>query len=598
MAEVIESRCNPLDFTGFTVLTKLHDRLGLRTNPQIFFASVGFIILFTASFIAFPHVMQEVFGATSNFLIRYLGWFYVLGNAIFFIFLMYMAMSRFGRVKLGPDDSEPEYSGIAWFGMLFAAGVGAVLLFWGAAEPISHYAQPPYQGVEPLSDQAAQDALAIANFHIGLFMWVILVVPGLAFGYFTYKRKLPPRVSSIFQPVLGEGIHGPMGKLIDIISIIATVFGIGVSVGLGALQINSGLHIVYGVPLGGWIQAGIIALITAAGVTSVLAGMDSGIKRLSYINILMAVALLIFILMTGATRTALMGTIESAGQFATKLPEMMFFNDTFQDTGWIGSWTVFYWAWTVSWAPFVGLFIARISQGRTIRQFVIGVLAAPSAFVMVWVGIFGMNAFDIERHQNGTLVEKVVEQGDIPAALFEFLGHFPLFGFIAPFTLIVITIFFITSIDSAALVMDSIANGHEDESPRKQSVFWAVSIGVVCATILVTTGDNGLEILQSVIIVIGFPVFLIGYMEMYMLLRALREDAGELPPLRTRQWKQVIPMEEYRRRAREDFSQISDVVVRPEYEEGTEPEHESLVPQTGQISAVKKQEGKEKSSSE
>lgn len=165
---------------------------------------------------------------------------------------------------------------------------------------------------------------------------------------------------------------------------------------------------------------------------------------------------------------------------------------------------------------------------------------------------------------NGTLVEKVVEQGDIPAALFEFLGHFPLFGFIAPFTLIVITIFFITSIDSAALVMDSIANGHEDESPRRQSVFWAVSIGVVCATILVTTGDNGLEILQSVIIVIGFPVFLIGYMEMYMLLRALREDAGELPPLRTRQWKQVIPMEEYRRRAREDFSQISDVVVRPE----------------------------------
>lgn len=568
------------------MLNKLHDRLGLRTNPVIFFSSALFIIVFTLLMMIFPTAMSDGIGVISDFIITYLGWVYTLGIAIFFFFLIYMAMSRFGRIKIGDDDAEPEYSGIAWFGMLFAAGVGAVLLFWGAAEPITHYANPPYDGVEPQSDHAALEALAIANWHIGLGVWIILTIPALAFGYFTYKRKLPPRVSSIFQPLLGDRIHGPIGKTIDSVAIVSTVFGIAVSVGLGALQINSGMGIMYGVPLGGWIQAAIVAVITAAGITSVLMGMDKGVKRLSYINILLAISLMIFILMTGATRFVTLGTIESAGYFLQKLPVMMLFNDAFADTGWIGSWTVFYWAWTVTWAPFVGLFIAKISQGRTIRQFVVGVLAAPTTFTLMWVGVFGLSAFNIERNENGTLVQTVVEEGDIPAALFEFLGHFPLYQLVAAVTLVVITIFFITSIDSAALVMDAIANGHEDPAPKKQGIFWAASIGVVSASILVAAGDNGLTALQNVIIVIGFPVWLIGFMQMWMLVRALREDAGELPPMRTRQWKQVIPIEEYHRRAQEDFSSIEEVTIRPEYELGTEPEFEGLVPNTGQIPVV------------
>lgn len=568
------------------MLNKLHDRLGLRTNPVIFFSSALFIIVFTLLMMAFPTAMSDGIGVISDFIITYLGWVYTLGIAIFFFFLIYMAMSRFGRVKIGDDDAEPEYSGLAWFGMLFAAGVGAVLLFWGAAEPITHYANPPYDGVEPQSDHAALEALAIANWHIGLGVWIILTIPALAFGYFTYKRKLPPRVSSIFQPLLGERIHGPIGKTIDSVAIVSTVFGIAVSVGLGALQINSGMGIMYGVPLGGWIQAAIVAVITAAGITSVLMGMDKGVKRLSYINILLTIALMLFVLMTGATRFVTLGTIESAGYFLQKLPVMMLFNDAFADTGWIGSWTVFYWAWTVTWAPFVGLFIAKISQGRTIRQFVVGVLAAPTTFTLVWVGVFGLSAFNIERNENGTLVQTVVGEGDIPAALFEFLGHFPLYQLVAAVTLVVITIFFITSIDSAALVMDAIANGHEDPAPKKQGIFWAASIGLVSASILVAAGDNGLTALQNVIIVIGFPVWLIGFMQMWMLVRALREDAGELPPMRTRQWKQVIPIEEYHRRAQEDFSSIEEVTIRPEYEPGTEPEFEGLVPNTGQIPVV------------
>lgn len=568
------------------MLTKLHNLLGLRTSPAIFFSSAFFIVLFTALMAAFPTTMSDGFGAVSGFIIKYLGWVYTLGIAIFFFFLVYMAMSRFGRIKIGDDDAEPAYSGLAWFGMLFAAGVGAVLLFWGAAEPITHYAKPPYDGVAPQSDHAALDALAIANWHIGLGVWIILTVPALAFGYFTYKRKLPPRVSSIFQPLLGERIHGPIGKFIDSIAIISTVFGIAVSVGMGALQINSGMGIMYGVPLGGFIQAGIVAIITAAGITSVLMGMDKGVKRLSYINILLAIALMIFILMTGATRFVTLGTVESAGYFLQKLPVMMLFNDTFADTGWIGNWTVFYWAWTVTWAPFVGLFIAKISQGRTIRQFVVGVLSAPTAFTLIWVGVFGLSAFNIERNENGTLVQTVVDEGDIPAALFEFLSHFPFFPVVAAVTLLVITIFFITSIDSAALVMDAIANGHEDPAPKRQGVFWAASIGLVSASILVAAGDNGLTALQNVIVVIGFPVWLIGFMQIWMLVRALREDAGELPPMKTRQWKQVLPVEEYHRRAQEDFSSIDEVTIRPEYELGSEPEYEGLVPNTGQIPVI------------
>lgn len=548
--------------------------------------SAGFILVFTILMAAFPDAVGGIVSNMSSFIIKYLGWFYILGVALFFIFLIYLAMSRFGRVKIGDDDATPEYSGLAWFGMMFAAGVGAVLLFWGAAEPITHFANPPYEGVEPQSHEAMLDALSIANWHIGLGVWIILLVPGLAFGYFTYKRKLPPRVSSVFQPLLGERIHGPIGKVIDAISIISTVFGIAVSVGLGALQINSGVHIMYGVPVGGWIQAVIIAVITAGGVTSVLAGMDKGVKMISYVNILLAIALMIFIFMTGASRFILNGTIEYAGYFFQKLPVMMFFNDTFNDSGWIGSWTVFYWAWTITWAPFVGLFVAKISQGRTIRQFIIAALAGPSLFTMVWIGVFGLAAFDIETNKGGHLIQKVVEDGDIPAALFEFLGHFPAYQLVAAVTLVVITLFFVTSIDSAALVMDSMANGHEDPAPKKQGAFWAIAIGLVCASIVVFSGEDGLDVLQSVIIVVGLPVFIMGYFQMWMIVRALKEDAGELPPMKTRQWKQVLPMEEYHRRAQEDFSSVEDVVMRPEYEIGTEPEFESLIPNTGQIPVV------------
>lgn len=564
------------------MLNKLHDRLGLRTGAAIFFSSALIIILFTVAMGMFPTQVQGAFGAVATWLRYEVGWFFTFSVTAMVIFAVLLAISRYGRVKLGDDDAEPEYSGLVWFGMLFAAGVGAVLMFWGVAEPMNHYANPPMYGVEPQSDEAAVDAMSIANYHFGIHMWGIFVVPGLAFAYFTYKRKLPPRVSSAFQPLLGDRIHGPIGKAIDVLAIVATVFGLSVSVGLGALQINSGLTYVYGIPMSGWIQALIIAVITAIGLASVMAGMDKGVKRLSYLNIILAVALLLFVFMFGASMLTARGIVESAGAYFADLPVLAFFNDTFGGGTWSGDWTVFYWAWTVTWAPFVGLFVAKISRGRTIREFVVGVIGVPSAFVLIWMGIYGFNAITIDRapETEGTLTQTIVTDGNVEAALFQFLQNFPFFGFTAVLALVIITIFFITSIDSGALVMDSMASGHEDEGPKRQRVFWSLSVGAVCTAIIATSGEGGLGALQEVIIVIGAPVMLMTFLQASSLLQALREDAGTAKPLRTRQWKKVLPKEEYHRRAQEDAASVEDYVIRPEYEVGTEPEHDTHQPRT------------------
>lgn len=568
------------------MLHKLHDRLGLRTSPTIFFPAAGFILIFAVLTVLFPEAMIGSFGKISDWIMTYLGWFYILGTVLFGLFLIYVCFSRFGRIKLGPDDATPEHSNLAWFGMTFAAGVGAVLMFWGAAEPITHYANPPYPGVEPQTTEAAINALGISYFHIGLGVWILLTVPALGFGYFTYKRQLPPRVSSSFQPLLGDGIHGPWGRAIDVLSLISSVFGIAVSVGLGALQLNAGTNAMYGLPISGPVQAGIIALITAVALVSVMSGMDKGIKRISTFNIVLAIAFLLYILMTGASMFVMRGLVESTGNFVSMLPRMSTFNDTFDNTGWVGSWPVFYWAWTICWAPFVGMFLAKISKGRTIREFVVGVVVLPVILTIIWVGTFGLNAFHIEQHGEGGLVKTIVEDGDIPAAMFQFLGNFPLLPVTAVVAIILIFTFFVTSIDSASIVMDEMANGHEDPAPRRQRVWWTVAIGLIAASILLFAGEVGLDALQNVIIIIGLPVFLLTFVQAWMILSAFREDAGELPPMRTRQWKRVLPMEEYHRRAAEDYEAIQEYSIRPEYDETTAPEFESRIPNTSQIRKV------------
>lgn len=552
------------------MLTRLHDLLRLRTSPPIFFSSAAVIILFVIATIVFTEPLDAAVSAASDWLYTNLGWFYILGVTLFLLFLIVIAIGRFGRVTLGPDDEKPEHSGPAWFAMLFAAGIGSILMFWGVAEPISHFGEPPRGpslGIEAESSAAAADAMNFTLYHFTLHTWTIFTLPALCFAYFIHKRNLPPRVSSIFQPILGERIHGPIGKFIDVVAIIGTVFGVAVSLGLGALQINSGINRVFGISESALWQLIIIGVVGGVAMISVALGLDRGIKRLSNFNIWMAVALLVFILVTGSTLFVLQGTIESVGSYLMNLPELALWNDNYADTGWQSSWTVFYWAWTISWSPFVGIFIARISKGRTIRQFVAGVLGVPAGFSVLWFGIFGHSAFDIELHGDGGLVDSVVEQEDIPGALFAFLEHYPATTFISVVAIILVIIFFITSVDSAALVTDTMANGHEDFNPLGQRIFWAVAMAVITATLLVLSGSGGLEALEQFVVLVGLPFFVMGYFQMYALYRALREDASELPPMRTRSWKKVLPPEEHERRQDEDDHDNGDAVVEPEAED-------------------------------
>ncbi len=559
----------PSDEETSTVLTRLHDALRLRTSPTIFFGSAAIILAFVIATIAFTEPMGAATDSASQWLMTNLGWFYILGVTVFLAFLIFIAAGRFGRVKLGPDDEPPEHSGTAWFAMLFAAGIGSILMFWGVAEPISHFGDPPRAtelGLEAGTWAAARDAMNFTYYHFTLHTWAIFTLPALCFAYFIHKRNLPPRVSSIFQPLLGEGIHGPIGKIIDIIAIIGTIFGVAVSVGLGTLQINGGLNQLFGIPENAVWNLVIIGVVSGLALISVSLGLEKGIKVLSNLNIVMAVLLLLFVLVAGgSTLFVIKGTLESFGNYLVALPELALWNDTQADSGWQNTWTVFYWAWTITWSPFVGIFIARISRGRTIRQFVSGVLAVPAGFSVIWFGIFGYASFDIELRGEGGLVDRVVGDGDIPGALFAFLDNYPAAFFVSVIAIIVVVIFFVTSVDSAALVTDSMANGHEDYNPLGQRIFWGVAIGLITATLLVFSGEDGLTALQSTIILVGLPFFIMGWFQMYALLRALKEDAGELPQIRTREWAQVLPPEEYERREEDEEYDTDDYVVEPTY---------------------------------
>lgn len=514
-------------------LDRLQRRLGLKTDSVIFFASTAITLIFVVTAILFTDEVDSVFSAASDWLKSNLGWFYILGVTSFLIFLLWVALSRYGHVRLGGQDSRPEYSNGAWFGMLFAAGIGTILMFWGVAEPISHYAEPPQVGVDPQSVESAEMAMSFSLYHFGLHTWTIFCLPALAFAYFVHRRGLPFRVSSILQPILGDRIYGPLGKFVDVLAVIGTLFGVAVSIGLGTMQINSGLTDLFDVPENRLVQILIITVVTAIATTSVVAGMDKGIKRLSNFNIIIAIALMLFVFLAGSTLFLARGIIETTGTYLSTLVPLSFWNDTFANSGWQGSWTVFYWAWTITWSPFVGIFIARISKGRTIRQFVLGVLLLPTAFTIVWFSVFGLSSIKLQMDGKADIVDEVVAQDDVPGALFAFLENFPLSTFVAAVSIFIVVIFFTTSSDSASLVIDMLCVGtDEHSSPTRQRVFWAVTEGVVAGTLIAATGTGGLDALEQVITVVGLPFFVLAFFMAYSLLKALKEDFPQLggPP--------------------------------------------------------------------
>ncbi len=517
----------------------LAERLRLNTDPTIFFVSAGCMIIFVIALAVAPETIGDAFAAARSWIVRRLGWFFILGVNIWLGFLLFAAFSSYGHIRLGGPKARPEYNSLSWFTMLFAGGIGTVLMFWGVAEPISHFSSPPIAGVEPYSEEAANWAISIAIYHLGLHTWTIFALPGLAFAYFIYRYNLPVRVSSVFWPLLGERIYGPIGKTIDIFGILGTLFGVAVSLGLGTSQIGAGLEALFGWPDGVPLRLAILAVLTVVAVSSIVAGLDSGVKLLSNINIGMAVALLIFVLLTGSTLFLLRGIVQTFGLYFANLPRLAFWNDMMAsylpDTdgwGWQGSWTVFYWAWTVTWSPFIGLFVARISYGRTIREFVLGVLFAPSLFTLVWFAIFGWSAMAIDgigdamRTQMGGEAGRISEavSNSVPLAMFAFFESFPATQLVQGFGVVIVAIFFATSSDSASLVVDMLCSGSPDPGPVHQRVFWGVSEGLVAAILMIMAGDQALNALQQVITVVGLPIFIMVSMMVVSMIVAFRNE--------------------------------------------------------------------------
>lgn len=492
-----------------------------NVNPNVFLSTVIIIAIFIAIVVIAPSSFEFLTQQLKQWITDSFSWFYVLSVAVFLILLIYIACSASGKIKLGPDHSQPEYSNGSWFAMLFTAGMGIGLMFFGVAEPVMHYVSPP--SGDPESVDAAQQALRITFFHWGLHAWAIYAVVGLALAYFAYRHNLPLKTRSALYPIIGKKIYGPWGDSIDTFATIGTVFGVATSLGFGVTQINSGLHYLFGIEQSSNVQVILIIFVSALASMSVFLGLDKGVKRLSELNLILALVLLAFVFIAGPSIYLLQTTIQNMGSYMSNLFGMTFNLYAYQPNGWIGGWTIMYWAWWISWSPFVGMFIARVSRGRTIREFIVGVLLIPTGFTIIWMGFLGNAAlFNIMQEHNVSLIHAV--QSDSSVALFEFLNHLPFSGVMSLLATVLVMLFFVTSADSGALVTDYLTAKTEN-SPTWQRLFWTVLMAAL-AIILLLVG--GLSALQSSIIMSALPFTFIMLLMSWGLLKALKLDVTKM----------------------------------------------------------------------
>ncbi len=481
-------------------------------------------------FLVYGAVDGEGFGETGGSILGWIttnfGWFFVLTSGGFVVFSAFLAVSRYGNIKLGPDDSVPEFSTFSWVSMMFATGMGIGLMFYGVAEPLTHLNTPPLGLAEPGSDEAAHLAMEYTFFHWGFHPWSMYAVIGLTIAYFAYRKGSGNLISAAFRPLLGDRVDGAAGKGIDTLAVLATLFGSATSLGLGALQITGGLSDVFsGREYGTAAAVAVIAVLTLCFVVSAVSGIDRGIKWLSNANAVAAALLALFLFVVGPTVFILSTFTESIGGYLTHLPTMSFRTGVFGGGEWLNGWTIFYWAWWVSWTPFVGMFIARISKGRTIRQFVVFVIAIPSLVSFVWFSILGGAAFDLQLTK-GEDMKALVDSG-LETTLFGTLRAYPLATVTVVLAVFLIAIFFVTGADSASIVMGMLSQGGDEEPRRSLVVFWGVATGAVATVLLVTGGEDGLGALQTGVIIIGFPFLMVLIALCVSLWKALRQETFE-----------------------------------------------------------------------
>lgn len=496
-------------------------RFGFDLNPQVTFSSLAILFLFIALTLLFPEGAHNFFDYLLEVITNYTGWFLILTANVFVFAAAYFAFSRYGSVVIGGKDAKPEFTRWAWYAMLLAAGMGIGLLFWSVAEPVLHLGEPSpmFHSVEPNTPQAARAAMATTFFHWGLHPWAIYAIVGLGVAFFSYNKGLPLTIRSLFYPLIGNKIYGLMGYLIDILAVLATLTGLATSLGFGVAQVNAGLNHLFGLSISTTTQVLLIIGITGIATISVILGLSGGVKRLSEINMALAGVFLVFILIAGPTVYILSGFTENIGFYIANFMEMSFFTEAFNNSNWQGLWTIFYWSWWISWSPFVGMFIARISRGRSVREFIFGVVFVPTIISFFFMSVFGGAA--IYQQLTGISNITSIVSVDESLALFSLVENLPISSVLSTIGIILVTIFFVTSADSGALVVDYLTSGGKLDAPARQRIFWAVMSGGIAATLLV---GGGLTAFQTASIVTGLPFAVVLLLMIYSLYLGLRQE--------------------------------------------------------------------------
>lgn len=548
-------------------------------NPPVFYGAAILILLFAAVVIGFPQRAGEWLLAAQTWASQTVGWYYLLAMTLYLIFVVVTALSGYGKIKLGADHDEPEFSYLSWAGMLFAAGISITLFFFCVSEPLTHFLQPP-QG-EAGTQEAARQAMELLFLHWGLHGWGVFALVAMALAYFAYRHNLPLALRSALYPLIGKRINGPIGYTVDCFGIIATVFGLGADMGFGVLQLNSGLDYLYAIPHTPPVQMALIVLMMGAAISVAVSGVDKGIRILSDINMLLACSLLLFVLFAGPTQHLLNTLVQNVGDYLGHLPGKSF--DLYAYGGpsdWLGSWTVFYWAWWIAWAPFVGLFIARISRGRTIREFVFGVLFIPLGFTLAWMSIFGNSALEQALGGASELGRVAIEQPSM--ALYQMLQNYPWSRAVITVTVLVSFVFFVTSADSGTVVLSTLSahgGSADDDGPKWLRVFWGSVTALVTGGLLFA---GSIDALKSAVVLTSLPFSLILLLMMWGLHKAFymesqrqRARSHSLAPLmsgngkRSGGWKRRLSQAVHFP-SRDEVYRFMNDVVRPAISEVSE----------------------------
>ena len=477
--------------------------LGMDMHNPVFFISAVLILAFVIGTIIFPAEAKTALDGAKGWTISNFDWLFMVGANIFVLFCIALIFLPVGKIRLGGKDARPDFSTLSWFAMLFAAGMGIGLMFWSVAEPVGYYTDwfgTPLN-VEPNTPEAKDMALGAVMYHWGLHPWAIYGVVALSLAFFAYNKGMPLTIRSAFYPILGERCWGWPGHIIDVLAVLATIFGLATSLGLGAKQAAGGMHFLFDTPNAINVQIAIIVGVTAAAVISVMRGLDGGVKLLSNINMGLAALLLLFVMIAGPTLLIFTSMGQTAVDYAANIIPLSNWIGR-EDQGFLHDWTVFYWAWWISWSPFVGMFIARVSRGRTVREFLTAVLLVPTLVTVVWMATFGGSGLHQTINGIGELANGV---GDSSLALFQMLAELPLTAITSFLAIVLVLVFFITSSDSGSLVIDSITAGGKLDAPVPQRVFWAIMEGLIAGALLYGGGEQALNALQAGAITTGLP---------------------------------------------------------------------------------------------